>query len=619
MTRYADSNGFPRRQLMIGQVGLRLLIVALCAAIQCAWAQPIKRTTTWQPDPPKYGYDQKKDIPIRMDDGIVLQADEYFPVNPATGAKVPGRFPVLLAETPYGKGRAVQNLADYFVRRGYILIIADLRGFGASQGQAAWFGARMGRDGVELADWAAKLDEADGKVGLMGCSALGVVQFFTANNLPRQSPVKAMAPFCTDSNFYRDLTAVGGIPTQFVLAFRTISTPGVQDNPTTDPLMQTIVSEATRDNAYYNDYWESLNVTTFMPRIVSLGIPVLTESGWHDLYPGGNLDIEVAAENALQHRPIDQVLAAGTSVSSRYQAIVGNWSHSEHTGDSLLPIMLSWFDTWLKGRKTGITDTDKPLHLYLLGANRWIDSASYPITDQATTFYLAPGSNPGNGSLRDGGADQACVLAAQGSANCSRDMFWAPEIPGVNLTFDSGRLNAPLNIAGPGDVTLYARSTRPEVELSATLFDVDPDGHVTKITNGAQLGSQRELNSAASWYSNDGRLIRPSHFFTKEKSSPVPVGQTVRIDIELLPALIHVPAGHQLRLVVAAQPADDFRQYAPTVLFQNPLTPTPEEFSNLVGGMYTILFGSQGPSAINLSTASDSDLVPSKVDWGPGN
>jgi uncharacterized protein len=619
MTSDANSSDFSCRQRMIGHVDLGLLILTLCAAIQCAWAQPINRTTTWQPDPPKYGYDGKKDIAVRMDDGIVLRADKYFPVNPVTGAKVPDRFPVLLAQTPYGKGRAVQNLADYFVRRGYILIIADLRGFGTSHAQAAWFGARVGRDGAELADWAAKLDEADGKVGLIGCSALGVVQFFTANNLPPQSPVKALAPFCIDSNFYRDLTAMGGMPTQFVLAFRTVSTPGVQDNPMTDPLMQTIVSEATQDNAYYNDYWESLNVTTFMPRIVSLGIPVLTESGWHDLYPGGNIDLEVAAENALQHRPIDKILAAGTSVSSRYQAIVGNWSHAEHTGDSLLPIMLSWFDTWLKERKTGITDTDRPLHLYLLGANRWIDSASYPITDQATTFYLAPGSNPGNGSLRDGSADQACALTAPGSTDCSRDMFWAPEIPGVNLTFDSSTLNAPLNITGPGDVTLYARSTRPEVELSATLFDIDPDGHATKITNGAQLGSQRELNSDASWYSKDGRLIRPSHFFTKAKSSPVPVGGAVRIDIELLPALIHVPAGHQLRLVVATQPAADFRQYGPTVLFQNPLTPTPEEFSNLVGGIYTILFGRQGPSAVNLSTASDSDLVPSKVDWGPGD
>jgi uncharacterized protein len=577
------------------------------------------RSPPWQPDPPKYGYGSKKDIPVRMDDGIVLRADEYFPTDPVSGARATGRFPVLLEQTPYGKDRALQNLADYFVRRGYVLVIADLRGFGASQGQAAWFGTRMGQDGAALAAWAAKLDEADGKVGLMGCSFLGVVQFFTAGNLPPESPVKAMAPFCVDSNFYRDLTAFGGIPTQFVTAVRAVTTPGVEDNPATDPFMQTIISEATQDNAYYNNYWESLNVITFMPKIVSLGVPVLTESGWHDIYPGGDIDVDIAAENAFQHRPVDQPLRSGASVSGRYQAIVGNWTHSEHTGDSLLAIMLSWFDTWLKEKSTGIADTGKPLHLYLLGANRWIDSATYPVTDQATTFYLSPGSSPvTNGSLQDGNADKVCAQTSQSSAGCSQVLLWAPEGPGATLTFDSRRLNAPVNIAGPGDVTLYVRSTRPEVELSVTLFDVDLDGHPSKVTNGAQLGSQRALNTVGSWYSNDGRLIRPSHFFTKAKSLPVPTGETVRIDIELLPTLIHIPAGHQLRLVVASQPAENFRQYGPTVQLPNPLTPTPEEFSNLVGGIYTIMFGNDGPSAINLSTASDADLASSTVDWGPG-
>ena len=82
-------------------------------------------------------------------------------------------------------------------------------------------------------------------------------------------------------------------------------------------------------------------------------------------------------------------------------------------------------------------------------------------------------------------------------------------------------------------MTIYLKSTRPEIELTATLFDISPDGTVTKITDGAQLGSQRELDAATSWYSNDGKLIRPSHYFTKEKSSAVPIGKSVRLDIEL--------------------------------------------------------------------------------------
>lgn len=557
-------------------------------------------------------------MPVRMDDGVVLRADEYYPTNTATGAQT-GRFPVLLMQTPYGRARAVEKLADYFVRRGYVLVVADLRGFGESQGQAAWFGARAGRDGAQLAEWVAKLPEANGKVGLIGCSYSGVVQFFTAYSLARRSPVKAMAPFCVDSNFYRDLTAFGGIPTQFLLAVRAITKPGVDDDPTNDPFMRTIISEATGDDAFYSEYWRSVNVTALMPRIVSTGIPILTQAGWRDLAPGSNIDAEVAAENAAAHRPLEQPLKAGAVLSGRYQAIVGNWTHGEHTADTLLRTMLRWFDTWLKGRATGMADTDRPLHLYLTGENRWIDSATYPITNQATTFYLSPGPSDGDGTLRSDGVGKVCTEPSRAPAPCTQALIRAPDGPGATLSFDTGRLQAPLNITGPASLTLYLRSTRREVELSATLFDVDADGHANKVTNGAQLGSQRALDPGATWYSEDGRLIRPAHFFTKAKREPVPIGEAVRIDIELVPAMIHIPPGHLLRLVVASQPPEDFRQYGPTVQLPNPLAPTPEELTDLVGGIYTILFGAAAPSAINLSTARESDLVSSTEDWGPGS
>jgi len=73
---------------------------------------------------------------------------------------------------------------------------------------------------------------------------------------------------------------------------------------------------------------------------------------------------------------------------------------------------------------------------------------------------------------------------------------------------------------------------------------------------------------------------------------------------------------HQLRLVLATQPAEGFRQYGPALQLPNSLTPTPEQLFNLVGGIYTF---SLGPSAINLSTAQEADLVPSARDWGPVN
>ena len=105
-----------------------------------------------------------------------------------------------------------------------------MRGTGTSGGQVSWFGQRQGQDGAELVNWAAhSLSGSDGKVGLDGCSYLGVDQWFTADAVGRNSALKAITPFCTDSNFYDDLTADGGIPTPFVAGIgqgRTARAPG---------------------------------------------------------------------------------------------------------------------------------------------------------------------------------------------------------------------------------------------------------------------------------------------------------------------------------------------------------------------------------------------------------
>jgi predicted acyl esterase len=196
--------------------------------------------------------------------------------------------------------------------------------------------------------------------------------------------------------------------------------------------MQTMISQGTGENAYYNDYWESLNVTRFMPKIVSLGIPVLSETGWYDLFRGANIDATLAAQNSVGHHALDQPLRSTNVASGRYQAIVGPWIHGEHTWDTLQPVLLEWFDTWLKGKATSIADTTKPLHLYVVGANRWIDSATYPLTDRAVTFHLSPGAM----SVDDSAS--TCVRDGKPATGCSASLIWAPEFEGTTvLTFDS--------------------------------------------------------------------------------------------------------------------------------------------------------------------------------------
>src|SRR5439155_1179761 len=82
--------------------------------------------------------------------------------------------------------------------------------------------------------------------------------------------------------------------------------------------------------------------------------------------------------------------------------------------------------------------------------------------------------------------------------------------------------------AGPIDATVFAPSTRPEVELEATLEDVAPGGASVPITSGPLLGSFRKLDRANSWFAADGRPLIPYHPYTRASVKPVPTGAVTR-------------------------------------------------------------------------------------------
>ena len=73
-------------------------------------------------------------------------------------------------------------------------------------------GARQAQDGVELVDWASKLPNANGRVGMFGVSYLAINQLFTAAAVGTDSPLKAIFPVMAARDFYRDAAAMGGVP-----------------------------------------------------------------------------------------------------------------------------------------------------------------------------------------------------------------------------------------------------------------------------------------------------------------------------------------------------------------------------------------------------------------------
>ena len=166
------------------------------------------------------------DVPVRMDDGVVLRADIYRPVTE-------GRYPVILSCGPYGKllhfedgyktawDRMVEKHPDVpagssnryqswevadpekWVPEGYACVRVDSRGCGRSPGYVDHWSSRETQDFAACVEWSAEQPWSNGKVGLNGISYYAINQWQVAALQP-----KGLAAMCIwegSADFYRDM------------------------------------------------------------------------------------------------------------------------------------------------------------------------------------------------------------------------------------------------------------------------------------------------------------------------------------------------------------------------------------------------------------------------------
>src|SRR5690242_3634636 len=147
------------------------------------------------------------DVPVPMDDGVVLRADVFRPDGP-------GQYPVILTYGPYAKGLAFQaGYADQWrlmvaahtdvaqrssnkyanwevvdpekwVPDGYACVRVDSRGAGRSPGYIDHFSPRETQDFYDCIEWAGVQPWSSGKVGLNGISYYGINQWQVASLQP---------------------------------------------------------------------------------------------------------------------------------------------------------------------------------------------------------------------------------------------------------------------------------------------------------------------------------------------------------------------------------------------------------------------------------------------------
>jgi putative CocE/NonD family hydrolase len=164
-----------------------------------------------------------KDIYVEMPDGVRLCVDVYRP-------DAPGKFPALLAMGPYGKELQTLNAtfppqplyrsplwdgnieagdSREIVSRGYVHVIADIRGTGKSEGEYIAFSPQEGKDGYQLVEWIAQQPWCNGNVGMLGYSYYAMTALKTAINQPPH--LKAIFVSHIHVDIYRGLAYEGGV------------------------------------------------------------------------------------------------------------------------------------------------------------------------------------------------------------------------------------------------------------------------------------------------------------------------------------------------------------------------------------------------------------------------
>ncbi|MCK5756068.1 MAG: CocE/NonD family hydrolase, partial [Mycobacterium sp.] len=135
---------------------------------------------------PQHALRHEHNVAVPVRDGVSLMADVHRP-------DAEGRFPVLVAASPYP--RQIQNLGapmgfieagntDFWVSRGYVHVIANVRGTGGSGGEFGFFDAAERRDMHDLVEWAATQPWCDGNVGMIGISYFAMAQLEAAVERP---------------------------------------------------------------------------------------------------------------------------------------------------------------------------------------------------------------------------------------------------------------------------------------------------------------------------------------------------------------------------------------------------------------------------------------------------
>lgn len=378
---------------------------------------------------PAYGVSVQHDRMVEMRDGTKLSTDVYLPSNLATGDPIDDRVPALLVRTPYDKGARdmVNDQGLWFARRGYAVVVQDVRGRYASEGEFYLY-LNEAKDGADTVEWIADQPFCDGQVGTMGLSYRAWAQ----NALATQDPTGLSAMFVNQggANAWKatlrhngafelrwltwTFTKGGGFAKRCLEdrnVQRSLAAVDTRDVLEDGPLLegQSALERLPNYEEYLfdflttegdNSFWDdpSINFEAHYDQMAD--VPTVYAGAWYDSYTKATVD---NFEALTDRKNSDHFLIMGpwTHGATWEQTFSGELDFGAAAAMDYRQTKLRFFDHYLKGRDTW---SDQPQVQYFrmgmgsgskAGRGRidhggeWTDATAWPIPGSEYTTYYA--------------------------------------------------------------------------------------------------------------------------------------------------------------------------------------------------------------------------------------
>jgi len=515
---------------------------------------------TTDPSEHRDGMQIEWDVPIRMDDGLVLRADVFRPPTPDPA-------PAILSYGPYGKGLAFQDgypdqweimarehpdaVADSsnlyqswevadpekWVPQGYACVRIDSRGAGRSPGVVDPHSPREATDFAACIEWAAAQPWCTGKIGLAGISYFASNQWLVAGKHPPH--LAAICPWEGAADWYRDVHYHGGIRCTFADHWMNKQVLSVQHgfgdrgarSRATDELVagpetlsepeleacRVIPADGARahplDDGFYRAYSADWSAVT---------VPLLSAGNWggQALHLRGNVA-------GFQEAASEQ----------KWLEIHGGAHWTSFYTDQGIALQRRFFDHFLKGDDNG-WDREPLVRLHIRTIEDFVlrHENEWPIARTVwTRFHLDAAER---------------TLAPHTATPDHATVTYVAAADGV--TFRTPPLAAETEITGPVSARLFISSATTDADLFLVLQAYDPNG--TEITFQGALEPRAPI--AQGWLRASHRRLDPARSRPERPVHPHDVveplipNQVYELEIEIWPTCIVLPAGYSLVLTV---------------------------------------------------------------------